>query len=457
MKKISLILIALFLALVISCAQNTESDNSSDTPSIQELLQNIPVTLEEYEKNLSSHRSAARTADPESNSREPLDISETQPFTTIYAEETGIVEMNSMFIVILKNDISELEGFEEGVDFSIPKSFRVSQKTIDELASNTGWTETEYEKYLFFKTVKVTYNNSEVSVYLNVQLTTGDGKDNKSDALFLVKGIYKDEVYENLKTVYTYNFGIPVNGITAFSSEGSKVILSDYYRRIDDKSQAVSATTIKDSSSFEFCYSGTMKEGSEDGGQSAKTSDGKRGQVVVINPSYRGNYSFMFYDDDKTKSWHRYSIYDKDSYLVTQIDGDFNRGDYSNNTYTHKIPLSFIDTNGKIISKDSTSESAHFYIGNECVEDIKYERYEVNRIPNQNWRSYPSYVYESDTPDDITMNHDLTFKGKDIFNSAMTKIKSMYDNLDITTSKYRPSEADFEKMLKDCLAWGKKN
>ena len=421
-RWISIILALTLIATVVGCSDpnnnGTTPTNGGDTnetvvPTIKELLENIPVSFTEYENNL-------RANEQRSVSRLTLTSNETQGFTTsactntLFVASYGSPELLLVNIVltVLKTDISNLEGFEKGENFNIPDSFELSQNCLNTIETNFGFTPPYFEDYSW-GILKADYENTKVKVFWKLNMINGDGT--PSTTLLLISGTYEEGKYKELTSYFSYNFGFNTKGAVHYSNDGEKLISTISIRQPENLRENNSNwVSFRESNETEI-YEQNKPFG-------------------IQNAEYTLRYS-------QSNNSYDYYIFDRNKYLVVEISGSEN----SENTY---IPLSSINTNGKIITKSDSqiSENTQYYIDDVYTSNIRSKQY------NSQW--YPCYVTQNSNQGIISVSDGFTFTKASTIIQAVQKMESMKQK--IASSAIEPyyiTDSEINSLENECMEW----
>lgn len=394
----------------------TNTPTNSDTPAIptiKELLENIPVSLTEYENNL-------RINEQRSVSQVALTSNETQGFTTsactttLFVASYGSSELLLVNIVltVLKTDISNLEGFEKGENFNIPDSFELSQNCLNTIETNFGFTPPYFEDYSW-GTVKVDYENTKVKVFWKLNMINGDGT--PSTTLLLISGTYEDGKYKELTSYFSYNFGFNTRGAVHFSNAGEKLISTISIRQPGNlRENNTNWVSFRENNETEI-YEQNKPFG-------------------IQNAKYTLRYS-------QSNNSYDYYIFDINKYLVVEISGSEN----SENTY---IPLSSISTNGKIITKSDSQISANtqYYIDDVATNNIQSKQYDSQ------W--HPCYVTQNSNPGIISVSDGFTFTKASTVTQAVQKLESMKQKIASSVIEpYYITDSEINSLETQCNQW----
>ncbi len=420
-RWLSIIVGLTLIITVVGCSDpnntpvNGGGTNGTAVPTVKELLENIPVSFDDYENSLRTN--SQRTANTI-----PLSADETQGFTTsscsplINITRYGSQELflANICLTVLKTDISNLEGFVEGENFTVPENFALSQGCLNEISTNFNFTPPHFEDYSW-GTVKVNYENKSVKVFWSFNMINGDGTPCNDNALLLISGTYEDRKYKELETFFSYNFGVPTTGVVHFFKEGEKLISSILYQANQNRSKYV---FIRENNETEMYY--------------------QNEPFGVANSVYLVSYS-------QYNNSYNYYIFDSDKYLVAEINGSGN----SEITYTQAIPLHFINTNGKNITKSDSqiSQNTHYYI----------DGVETNHISSKQYGSqwYPCYVTQNSNPGTISVSDSFTFTKTSTVTQAVQKIESMKQKISSSVIEpYYITDAEINSLETQCNEWG---
>ncbi len=434
MKKLLILIIGLALVLASSCSHNAktpakpaDSTTPTDTttpedsakPTIKELLENIPTSFEEYAESIknSSNRSASRSA----AEAVALDDNDIKEFTTYEPQEfgDGALVINA-FLKILAKDISKLTIFDENKDIAIPNTFSISQQTLTEIESETGYPPESFDDIDDFGTVKVTYDgttkNTSVFWSFTMHHTDDQGEVTTTPIHMLIKGKfdYTEGIYEELKTYEYDDFGYPEDFMIHYYNDDNKII-----KTIDNKAEGYRGKSIMLTNANAIDY--------------YLIDDAGEKECLRQTEQFYASYTA---DGDLNR------IFDKDGYLIAQ------KEDAKEFYY---VPLKYINTNGKTIKKEATgtppNTSYSYYIDDTPTSNIEYIDFESMRGETF---SYPCYKVQGTN---LTTDG-FTFTKAETYTTAMQQLSGMKQTINSSALQEKfVSDEVFDAFKTECTTW----
>ncbi len=431
MKKTFLIIIGIAFILAVSCSHDidttdngddtttvdtTDSGDNSSEPTIRELLQKTPASFKEFKDDLSLSRNTSRTA---------LAENETQGFSTTQYSNiagTGSTSTMSAILILIKNDISALDGFENGLNYNtIPENFQISDESFTEIETTVGWTREQVSGMVFFNTVKVIYENPNALIY--VDCTMKPRPNVTIPVLILFSGVYNDRIYEEVKGYYYVNYGNSVeDGCVHYYKADNTIISTEYV-------SGNRMLCFVENETYDY-YTFT---------------DHTLDECKHQNTNYN-----VYYRENRGNNLLFYHIFDEDGYLVAQIND-------TNNSprYEQVIPIHFINTNGHIITKEENSSTTSYYIDTSITSNIASRQFYIGHGSETYSRSYPCYIAHNSNPDTIDLStDDFTFTKPQIVSNAIQKINEMKQTVNSSGfNRYFITDSEFNLIKEQCTSW----
>ena len=413
MKKLLILIISLALVLASSCSHNAKTPAKPADPAtpadttvltVKELLQNFPVTFEEYIEALenNSGRSASRSA-----AGEPLTENDLQGFSSNAYDQMGDGAASILaFLAVLRNDITNIEGINLTEAYTLPNTFSVSQKTITEVSNKWGFSADAFDE-VDFGTLKVTFDEKNVTIYWSFIIRS-------CPFYMLVKGVQnEDGIYDEITTYAYQNFGIVYDCMVHYFQKDNQYLETVDMKSDDSRTRFIS---FEENNSFDYyCFD---------------SDDAKN--FVYKNAQYYADY--QYYSSSDTEE---YCIYDENGEIIAyKEDPD----------ELYYVPLKFINTNGKTITKQTDGTTQYF------IDDVLTENIVPKIFPQLDNNSSNHIAYKLS---DANLAADgFTYTKAQTFASATQKINSMkqtYNSSDFMNNFI--SDTEFNQLKQDCVNW----
>lgn len=415
MKKCILLLSSLlFCFAVLSCDNGSSGDSSNDI-TVKQLIEKMPMSIEEYERQ--SKGRTARTAD--SVDFENEEGVKTLSFNRITEEFSYL----KIFMTVLKNDVINYDAldFDKNIDISSVKINSSASKEFIE--KNLGGNPEQFFDNL--GTINISVKNDIVSVYWTLDLFTGDDAHIPLTMNLYIQGTWSNESYEDFFCGLKYQVNSDTGvydwfELESYKTEGSKVIQEISSIRADGPYSKL-VTEKQGENWVQYNLGGTDLHLNPEPDVLAALQKVRR----IHFQDSTGVARFMYGNGKRSPDFYLYDIYDPDGYLVfTQ---EKRNDEWKNDAdFRQYIPLKYLRSSEDVIK--STDGKYYFSEDTDFSQPINIESvsFEVSR-GEDNHKYYPCYAMHSDSPSEITLKEPFSFTKKDYTLAAISKLQEYFN------------------------------
>lgn len=409
MKKFILVISAIiFCFAAISCDNGSSGDSSNDV-TVKQLIEKMPMSIEEYEKN--SKGRTARTA-------APVDFENEEGIKPLHFNNiTEEFSYLRIFMTILKNDVINYDGldFDENIDISSVKiKSAVSKEFIEK---NLGGNPEQFFDNL--GTMNISVKNDIVSVYWSLDIFTGDDAHKPLVFNLYIKGTWSNEAYDDffcgLKYKVNSNDGVyDWFELESYKTEGSKVIQEIASIRADGP-YAKRLTEKQGENWVQYNLGGTEIVLNPD----SETLAALQNARSIRFKDSTGVADFMYGNGRRKPDFYLYDIYDLDGYLVFEQEKR-NDGYYNDVDFRQYIPLKYLRSSKDVVK----NADGKYYFADDTEQPVNIEEVEFEvSYGEDNHKYYPCYAMHSDSPSEITMEEPFSFTKKEYTLVSIAKLQ----------------------------------
>ncbi len=423
------------LSILCLCFVTIACNNPVETPTdngitANQLIEKMPVSLDEFEKQASSARTATTTT---VNPEDLNDIKESQ-YNHYFND--GEFSYGALFLTVLKNDVIKAKTLEYNQNIDISSVVPDSQATDAYLKTFTNVSYSYRDLFSNLGTVKVSYENNKVELYWSLTVIIGDGSGQTVNMILYITGTFADNKYADFTTAVNIAGDNGSINFEAYKIQGNKSILENTLYRSNGSCRTI--LMEKDGSSFVIYNVG--EDRSNDNISAADLEKYAKWRWIRFKNS---ECAASFMNDHN----YSYNIYDsKGALLFKQL--FYNNDD---NNLTQIIPLKYIRSS-HTIQKD---DDGNYSFTDDSTSNIKIQ--EIEFIMSDNTRKkFPCVMLESNTATQIPLPENYTFVKKDLTLQTISKLDEYYakSNSQAFLNSLTPKES-FGALQAKIDAWSK--